>query len=134
MAITCMLDSDWAADRDSRKSISAFCLKLGGCLFSWSSKKQSIVALSSTKAEYAAATSAARDVMHMRNMLESLGYKHKIPANMRCDNQSAIAIAKNLVAHARTRHFEVKQHFIRKAIEDKVIDMEYIRTDENDAE
>lgn len=89
-----MSDSDWAAERDSRKSVSAFCLKVGGCLVSWSLKKQPIVALSSTEAKYAAATSTAQEVMHVRTLLETLGYRQIVPADMWCDNQSAIAIAR----------------------------------------
>lgn len=89
------------------------------------------MALSSTEAKYSAAVSATQEVMHTRSLLESLGHKQEGPTVLRCDNQSAIAIAKNPVMHSRTRHIDVKLHFIRKAIEDNHVKVEYVATAEN---
>lgn len=100
----------------------------------WSSKKQATVALSSTEAEYAAVTSATQEVFHLRALLKSVGYEQSSPTMIHCDNQSTMALAKNPVLHARTRHVEVRMHFVRDTVEEKVIQLKYVRSDENMAD
>lgn len=127
-------DSDWAADTDTRRSITTFCISIVGSAFTWASKKQSVVALSSTEAEYTSAVSAVQEIMHMRALLDSVGHPQTSATVLSCDNQSAISLAKNPVMHGRTRHIDVKLHFIRKAIEDGEVSIEYIPTAENRAD
>jgi hypothetical protein len=79
---------------------------------SWASNKQSIVALSSTEAEYLAVTNAAKEAIWLRNLLTELGYRQHQPTPLFEDNQSCIALAKNPVFHARTKHFDIRVHFI----------------------
>lgn len=124
-------DSDWAANTDTRRSVTAYCISMAGSVFTWASKKQSVMALSSTEAEYTSTICAVHEIMHMRSLLASLDYPQQEATVLNCDNQSAILLAKNLVMHGRTRHIDVKLHFIRKVIEDGEIKIEYVSTAEN---
>ena len=101
---------------DDRKSTSGNCFSFGSGLITWSSKKQSIVALSSTEAEYVAITSASTQDLWLRKILEEIGEKQIQPRVIYCDNVSAINLAKNLVHHSRTKHFDMKYHFIRDLV------------------
>lgn len=133
LKILCWTDSDWAADRDTRRSISVYSISVGKGMVTCSSKKQNTIALSSTEAEYAAVTAAAQEVLHIRSLLKSIGLEQIVATVVFCDNQAAIALTKNPIMHARTRHVEVKMHFIRKSVEDKAIEMHYVPTSQNTA-
>ena len=89
-------DSDWAGDCDSRKSVSGYCFLLGFGVFSWISKKQPTVALSSTEAEYKAACFAACEAVWLRRILVDMGVVVRTATTIQCDNQSCMTIAKNL--------------------------------------
>ena len=102
-------DSDWAGDKDDRKSTSGACQFLGRSLVCWSSKKQNCISLSTTESEYVAAASACTQLLWMRQTLKE--YNVKVP--LLCDNESAIKIAYNPVQHTRTNHIEIRHHFIR---------------------
>ncbi|GKB81163.1 retrovirus-related pol polyprotein from transposon TNT 1-94, partial [Tanacetum coccineum] len=86
-------------------------------VFSWCSKKQQTVAQSSTEAEYVAATLATSQAIWLRRIFEDIREKQLKATTIFCDSMSAIAIAKNLVHHSRTKHIALKHHFIREAIE-----------------
>ncbi|PKU65368.1 Retrovirus-related Pol polyprotein from transposon TNT 1-94 [Dendrobium catenatum] len=109
-------DADWASDSSDRKSISGFCTFLGPNLISWTVKKQATVAKSSTEAEYRSLSAAASEVVWLRRLATELHIPQKSPTVIHCDNTSAIAIAKNPVFHARTKHIEIDYHFIRQHI------------------
>jgi hypothetical protein len=83
---------------------------------SWSSKKQPIVSLSSTEAEYKALCSATCEAIWLRKILEDVGEKQKVPTVIKCDNQSSIKLANNPVYHARSKHIETQHHFVREKI------------------
>ena len=101
----------------------------GGAI-SWSNKLQSSPALSSTEAEYMACTRAAQEVIWLRQLLEQLGFKQTSPTNLLRDNQGAIALAKNPRNHPRTKYIELRYHFIRLAISDGHILLNYVPTSE----
>ena len=105
-------DSDWGRDLDERKSITGFVFFMGDTSFTWSSKKQSIVTLSSCEAEYVAANSVVYHLIWLRNMLKFLGFPQEIPTKIYIDNQSSIALAKNPVYHERSKHIDTRHHFI----------------------
>jgi hypothetical protein len=105
-------DSDWAGDVDSRRSVTGYCFTLGSGCISWISKKQPTVALSSIEAEYKAACFASCEARWLRYILGDIGMRQERPTMLNCDNQSCIAIAKNPVFHARTKHIEIQYHFV----------------------
>ena len=116
LQINFFLDSDWAGDRDDRKSVAGFAVFLGPNLVSWSSKKQSVVSRSSAEAEYRALAHAASEVVWIKSLLAELQVKLSTTPLMWCDNQSAIALAYNPVYHAKTKHVELDIHFIRDKV------------------
>ncbi|XP_020706045.1 uncharacterized protein LOC110116696 [Dendrobium catenatum] len=122
------VDSDWAGDETNRKSTSGFCNYLGSSLISWSVKKQTAVARSSTEAEYRAIASAATEIVWIRQLLQELKHPQPAATQLFCDNTSAIALANNPVFHARTKHIEVYCHYIRNCIKDNTIHVHHIST------
>jgi hypothetical protein len=109
-------DADFAGCRLDRKSTSLTCQFLGSTLVSWSSRKQSSVAQSTTEAEYVAAASCCSQLLWITYTMSDFGeeYTH-VP--LQCDSTSAISIAKNPVLHSKTKHIEVRYHFLRDNVE-----------------
>eukprot|EP00253_Pinus_taeda_P012599 PITA_12599 len=105
-------DSDWAGSVDDRKSTSAYVFHMGLGAISWASKKQPIVSLSTTEAEYVAATTAACQAVWLRRVLKDLCHEQEKGTPIYCDNSSTIALSKNFVFHKRTKHIDTKFHFI----------------------
>jgi hypothetical protein len=123
-------DSDWAGDRETRKSTTGYMFTMAGAAISWSSKRQQTIALSSTEAEYMAASSAAQEVMYLRALLLSLRHKQDGPTILYQDNQGAIAIGKDFVSNRRTKHIDIKYHYIRERVEKGDIQLQYLSTEE----
>jgi hypothetical protein len=126
-------DADFAGDRMDRKSTSGTCQFLGGSLVSWSSRKQTSVALSTTEAEYVAAGSCCTQILWMIQSLNDYEIRFRNVPIM-CDNTSAIMISKNPVLHSRTKHIEIRHHFIRDHIEKGEIELIHIDTKEQIAD
>jgi hypothetical protein len=126
-------DADWGS-QSHRHSISGYVFRMGDGAVTWSSKKQSIVALSSTEAEYVAQTHAAKELLWLRTIIGELNLPFETPTTLHCDNQGAIALAKDNKFHARTKHIDIRYHFIREAVEDGSINMQYIPTNDNIAD
>ncbi|KAL5726897.1 hypothetical protein ACHQM5_000142 [Ranunculus cassubicifolius] len=123
-------DSDWAGSIDDRKSTSGYVFCLGSKVISWSSKKQQTIALSSAEAEYIAATEATCEATWLRRILADLQQKEEAPTTIYCDNKSAIAMTKNPVFHSRSKHIEIKHHFIRDHVSKGEIQLEYVNTND----
>ena len=105
-------DSDYASCKVDRKSTTGTCQFLGCSQVSWSSKKQNLVALSTAKAEYLAADACCAQLLWMKRTLSNFGCEYsKIP--LLCDNESAIKLANNPVQHSRTKHIDIRHHFLR---------------------
>jgi hypothetical protein len=105
----------------------------------WKSRRQPTVALSTMESEYMALTDATKELKWIRTLLAELGYSNnnsndEPPTTLFSDNQSAIALAKNPVSHARAKHIDLRHHFVREAIQDKVIWVQYIPTTEMTAD
>ena len=110
-----------------RKSTSGACHFIGNNLISWFSRKQNSVILSTTEAEYIAVGSCCAQVLWIRHQLEDYGFKlEDVP--IRCNNTSVINLTKNLILHSRTKHIEVRHHFIREQVANRVVSLEYINT------
>jgi hypothetical protein len=121
-------DSDLAGDIDTRKSTSGILYFLGDNVITWQSQKQKVVALSSCEAEYIAATTAACQGVWLARLLAE--FKGTTPAtvNLKIDSQSAIQLSKNPVFHDRSKHIDLRYHFIRDCIEENRVQLEFIGT------
>ncbi|TYG79892.1 hypothetical protein ES288_D02G173500v1 [Gossypium darwinii] len=118
-------DRDYAGGLDDRKSTSSYVFMIGSGAVSWSSKKQPIVTLSTTEVEFVAATSCDSQAICLRNIPAGLYFKQQGATTVYCDNNSAIKLSKNLVLHGKSKHFDVKFHFLRDLTKDGVIDFIY---------
>ena len=123
-------DSDWGGFIDDMKSTSGFCFNLGSTIFSWSSKKQSIVAQSTAEAEFIAATAAVNQALWLQKLLRDLHMEEEEATEISVDNQAAIAISNNLVFHGKTKHFNIKLYFIREVQKNGDVKLLYCRTED----
>ena len=109
-------DSDYATDMDKRRSVTGYAFKFTGNTVSWKSCLQSVVALSTTEAEYMAMNEAAKEAVWLKEIYTKLGFKqHGI--KLYCDSQSALALARNPVNHEKAKHIATKFNFIRDLVE-----------------
>uniref|UniRef100_H3H993 Integrase catalytic domain-containing protein n=1 Tax=Phytophthora ramorum TaxID=164328 RepID=H3H993_PHYRM len=112
-------DADWAGDIESRRSTSGYAFMMNGGCISWRSKKQRTVALSSTEAEYMALSEATQEAVWLKVFLCELGEMASDEAvKIYEDNQGSIALAKNPQFHKRTKHIDIRYHFVREKVED----------------
>uniref|UniRef100_A0A1X7VSJ3 Reverse transcriptase Ty1/copia-type domain-containing protein n=1 Tax=Amphimedon queenslandica TaxID=400682 RepID=A0A1X7VSJ3_AMPQE len=123
-------DSDWGGDLDDRKSTSGFVLQICHGPVSWQSRKQSCVALSTSEAEYITLTSAAQEVVSLRQLLSELDQQSKRKITIYEDNQSAICLARNPQFHGRSKHIAIKYHYIRDQVKDGTVDLKNCKTEE----
>ncbi|GJV28241.1 hypothetical protein Tco_1384689 [Tanacetum coccineum] len=128
MSLTAYADVDHAGCQDTRCSTSGSAQFLGDKLVSWSSKKQKCTAISSTKAEYIALSGCCAQILWMRSQLTDYGFQfNKIP--LYCDNKSAIALCCNNVQHSRAKHIDVRYHFIKEQVENRIVELYFVRTE-----
>ena len=123
-------DSDLAGDVDDRKIISGLTYFLGRSIVTWLSQKQKVVALSSCEAEYIAAATAAGQGVWLERLLGDLTDKEPERVVLNVDNKSAIALCKNPVHHDRTKHIDIRYHYIRRCVEEGKIEVNYVCTDD----
>jgi hypothetical protein len=121
---------------NDHKLTSGFVFMLAGGAISWSLKKQQTVTLLSTKAKYIAGAHVAKEAAWLKNLLSEIWKDQKtdLPIILYIDNQSAISIAKNLEFHDRTKHIDVRHHFLRQQVDLKAISLKYMPTDEQVAD
>jgi hypothetical protein len=103
-------------------------LYLGECLVSWLRKKESLVSLSTTEAEYIAAKTCCAHVLWIKKTLIDIQVEYDEPILIYCDNTSTISISKNPVMHSKTKHIPIKYHFLWEHVVDKNIIVEYVGT------
>ena len=116
---TVFSDADWAGDVNTRRSTSGYICRIGGTTISWKSKRQSIVALLSTEAEYVALCSATQEIVWLRSLLAAMGLEQKEATKLHEDNQGSISLSKNPRSHSRTKYIDIKFHYVREAVEKK---------------
>lgn len=133
-ALTGYSDADWAGDHDTRRSTSGYVFNVGSGAISWSSKRQATVALSSTESEYMGQTQAVKEAIWLKDMLSQLNFNDVAATIIYCDNQGAMALAKNPQFHARTKHIDIQYHFSREKVSEGKVDLRYIPTAEQVAD
>eukprot|EP00253_Pinus_taeda_P024461 PITA_24461 len=114
------VDADWAGDMDQRRSRSGYVFNLFGGVVNWMSKKQFVVALSTTEVEYMKATHESKEEVWLQRLCSSMGLVQGA-IRIECDSESAIFLAKNPTYHSKTKHIDVQYHFVRDMIEDKKV-------------
>jgi hypothetical protein len=127
---TTYCDADHGGCKDSGRSTGAYIVKMGTGAVSWSSKLQSIVALSTTEAEYVSAVSAGAEICWLRSLFTELGFNlSSSPSPLYIDNQSALAVAKNPEHHGRMKHLDLRFYWLRDEVEKKIISVSYCPTE-----
>ena len=107
---------------------------IGETAFTWMSKKQPIVTLSTCEAEYVAATSCVCHAIWLRNLLKELNLPQEEPTKIFVNNKSAIALAKNPVFHDRSKHIDTRYHYIRECVTKMDVQLEYVKTNDQVAD
>jgi transposase InsO family protein len=126
-------DANWARDHD-RRSTGGYAFMLFGTIITWSSKRQATVALSSCEAEYIAETEAAKEAIWLRRLLGNFGYSGPLAVKILGDNRGALALAKNPEFHSRTKHIDIRYHFVRQKVEEGLVELEWTGTASNVAD
>ena len=130
MPILGYTDADWGSCVVDRRSYTGYCFLLGRSAISWDSKKQRTVALSTTEAEYMALAEASKEAVYLQRFLNELGADMAENVKLMCDNMSAQKLGKNPVYHSRSKHIDVKHHFVREMLTEGTIKLEYVPTTE----
>ncbi|KAF2304474.1 hypothetical protein GH714_031884 [Hevea brasiliensis] len=123
-------DSDYAGDIDDSKSTSGYAFLFSGGAVAWSSRKQPIVTLSTTEAEFIAAAACACQAIWMRRILEEIGHSQEEGTALMCDNTSTIKLSKNPVLHGRSKHIRVRFHFLRDLVKEGIVELQFCGTKE----
>ncbi|GJW08911.1 hypothetical protein Tco_1571334 [Tanacetum coccineum] len=126
-ALKSFADADYAGCQDTRRSTSGSAQFLGGRLVSWSSKKQKSTAISTTEAEYIALSGCCAQILWMRSQLSDYGFVFNAIL-MYCDNQGAIALCCNSVQHSRSKHIDIRYHFIKEGVERRIVELYFVET------
>ena len=103
---------------------------LAGGAVSWNSRKQPTVALSTTEAEYMALCQAVKEGIWLDHLLNEIGYSSTHPLIINSDNKGGIALSKNSVYHARTKHINIRHHFLREKVDSGMVSIEFCGTEE----
>ena len=127
------VDAYMASDKDNRRSTTRYVFTMGGKTVSWISKLQQVVGISTMEAEYVANTQAIKEMIWLQRFMEELGKKQE-NSRLYSDSQSAIHLAKNSAFQSRTKHIQLKCHFIRFVLDEELLKQEKIHTSQNPAD
>ncbi|XP_062081168.1 secreted RxLR effector protein 161-like [Humulus lupulus] len=127
------VDADYAASKDTRRSTTSYVFTTNGDCICWKSQQQSVVSLSTTEAEFMATTEAFKEAIWLQGILKELKLlKGKV--TVYSDSQSSIHLCKNPVYHEKTKHIDIRLFWIREKIEEEVVELEKVKTEENPAD
>ena len=129
-----LCDSDFAGDKEKRISVTGYVVYFMGVPIAWKSRGQKSVVLSSTEAEYVALSEVVKELKFILQILESMKIKVKLPIYVKVDNVGAIFLANNKTTGDRTKHVDVRYHFVREFIEDGIVKIIFVKSAENDAD
>jgi hypothetical protein len=132
--IVVFCDSDYAGDKEKQISVTGFIVYLLGVPISWKSKAQRSVTLSSSEAKFVALSEAAKEIKFVVQVLLSMGIPVRIPIIVRVNNVGAIFMAQNVTTSTRTKHVDVRYHFVREFVEEGFIKIIFVGTKDNDAD
>jgi hypothetical protein len=127
-------DSDWDGDSETRISVTGFIIYLLGASICWRLKGQKGVTLSSIEAEYVAISEAVKEILFIHFLLKGMGVDIKLPIFVRCDNVGAIFMAENSSSEIRTRHIDIRYHFVREHVEYGLIKIVFVKSSISDAD
>ncbi|XP_071719225.1 secreted RxLR effector protein 161-like [Rutidosis leptorrhynchoides] len=122
--------ASWAGEKGDRKSTSGFFTLVGGNLVAWRSKKQEVISLSSAESEFRGIAKGVIEALWIKKLLIEIGFPPNEAIQILCDNEAAIAISENPVQHDRTKHVEIDRHFIREKLDDEIISLPSIRSED----
>ncbi|MCO5570950.1 hypothetical protein L7F22_024680 [Adiantum nelumboides] len=122
--------TDYTGDLDNRRSTSGYVFTMAGGAVSWQLRLQTCVIRSTTEAKYVVVSEACKEEVWLGRLVTDLGIKEETPM-LHCDSQSAIQLVRNSVYHSKTKHVDMKYHFIREMIEDKQIQLVKVHTTDN---
>ena len=128
------VDADWASCLNDRRSYTGFVFVLGTGPVSWDVKKQRTVTLSSTESEYMTLAEAEKEAIALRGFLEELGFGNLAEVIIYNDNLGANKLAENPVFHARSKHIDVRHHFVRQTLKENLISIEHVSTEDMGAD
>lgn len=132
--ITGYSDADWASDVDDRRSCTGYVFKLSNSAITWASRRQQTVALSSTEAEYMAMSSAIQEAVWIKQLAGELDSNLRKPITLYCDNQSALRLAELDAYRPRTKHIDIRFHFVREMVLNHKVKIEFIASERNVAD
>ena len=121
-------DSDWAGDLETRRSTTGYIFHLSGAPITWRSRRQPTVVLSSTEAEYMALSEASQEALWLRSLLHDIGFTQDSTIILG-DNKGSLKLATNPVFHKRTKHIDIRHHFIRESVENGTIQIKWVPTE-----
>lgn len=122
--VQCYSDADYAGCIDTRRSTIGYCITIGGSILSWCSERQKSVSRSTTESEYIAGSEAIRELVWLKRLLTEIIGPHT--PSLMMDNASAVKLVKNLEQHKRTKHIDVRYHYIREKFNEKVFDLKEV--------
>jgi len=131
---TAFVDADYGGCRDTRRSTSGYVFLMAGAPVTWSSKRQSTVALSTVEAEYVAMSRCAQQMVWMQAWLGEVGIDYSTPGVIEGDNQGAIALTKNTKDHGKVKHIDIRHHYIRELVESGAVVVEQVPSADNTAD